>query len=432
MKKYWLILITGGLLGLSPMNSPGSVSFSAGLDIQATTDFDAPLAPMGAWVSVGSYGRCWRPSGVAVGWRPYCNGQWVWTDCGWYWESDEPYAWACYHYGSWVNAPSYGWVWVPGTEWAPAWVTWRQGPDYVGWAPCGPHGAVAVEASFVFVDEHHFHDHINSHDVVFNDRAIYARTHVLNDNLRREDRAVNGRQERVVINNGPSVTQIQRDTGARFNAQPISEVTARTRVPDSVRRASPVRNGNEYQTPARAPEENYRQPTPNYRQPTSDFRQPATREENHTPDVAPPVQNREVAPPVYRQNVTPPARENQYQYRNLPEPVPAKPREAVPAAPREAVPNTPRQALPPYNHEREVTPPPAHENQYREVPPSAPDRSSGDVNRTPRQSEQAVPRTGAPPNGAVQGRTTTRPPVKPVPPAQEQKQQEKQQDQNGK
>ena len=31
-----------------------------------------------------------------------------------------------------------GWVWVPGEEWAPAWVSWRTSKDYVGWAPLPP------------------------------------------------------------------------------------------------------------------------------------------------------------------------------------------------------------------------------------------------------------------------------------------------------
>jgi len=33
---------------------------------------------------------------------------------------------------------SVGWVWVPGDEWAPAWVSWRKGNDFVGWAPLPP------------------------------------------------------------------------------------------------------------------------------------------------------------------------------------------------------------------------------------------------------------------------------------------------------
>src|SRR5205814_6988424 len=116
--------------------------------------FEAPLAAQGSWVEVQSYGRCWRPAGVAVEWCPYCHGQWVWTDCGWYWASDEPWGWACYHYGCWVYDPVYAWIWVPGTEWAPAWVSWRLGGGYIGWAPLPPRGfAVSLGApQFVFVE----------------------------------------------------------------------------------------------------------------------------------------------------------------------------------------------------------------------------------------------------------------------------------------
>jgi hypothetical protein len=31
-----------------------------------------------------------------------------------------------------------GWVWVPGREWGPAWVDWRRGTRYFGWAPLPP------------------------------------------------------------------------------------------------------------------------------------------------------------------------------------------------------------------------------------------------------------------------------------------------------
>jgi hypothetical protein len=32
----------------------------------------------------------------------------------------------------------YGWCWVPDTQWGPAWVSWRSGSDYSGWAPLPP------------------------------------------------------------------------------------------------------------------------------------------------------------------------------------------------------------------------------------------------------------------------------------------------------
>src|SRR5689334_4879753 len=41
-------------------------------------------------------------------------------------------------YGTWYNDSDYGWVWVPGYTWGPAWVTWQYTDDYVGWAPLPP------------------------------------------------------------------------------------------------------------------------------------------------------------------------------------------------------------------------------------------------------------------------------------------------------
>jgi Family of unknown function (DUF6600) len=66
-------------------------------------------------------------------------GRWIYTeDSGWYWASDEDFGWIVYHYGRWVFDPDLGWVWVPAKEWAPAWVQWRSGSQYVGWAPLPP------------------------------------------------------------------------------------------------------------------------------------------------------------------------------------------------------------------------------------------------------------------------------------------------------
>ncbi|MGZ8095676.1 MAG: DUF6600 domain-containing protein, partial [Methylosarcina sp.] len=45
---------------------------------------------------------------------------------------------APFHYGRWVWDDWYGWVWVPGTLWAPAWVFWQYGGGYLSWAPMPP------------------------------------------------------------------------------------------------------------------------------------------------------------------------------------------------------------------------------------------------------------------------------------------------------
>jgi hypothetical protein len=41
-------------------------------------------------------------------------------------------------YGRWFLDPAEGWIWIPGSEWAPAWVSWRRGEQRIGWAPQPP------------------------------------------------------------------------------------------------------------------------------------------------------------------------------------------------------------------------------------------------------------------------------------------------------
>ena len=96
----------------------------------------------GSWVELADYGYCWQPSVVVSNskWRPYSDGYWAYTDVGWTWVSYEDFGWATYHYGRWVRLRDRGWFWVPGREWGPAWVSWRTGGDYVGWAPLPPRG----------------------------------------------------------------------------------------------------------------------------------------------------------------------------------------------------------------------------------------------------------------------------------------------------
>ncbi len=98
----------------------------------------------GNWIEVGDYGYGWQPD-IAVSdsnWRPYSDGYWAYTDVGWTWVSYEDFGWATYHYGRWSRVTDYGWVWFPGNdlEWGPAWVSWRTGGDYIGWAPLPPRG----------------------------------------------------------------------------------------------------------------------------------------------------------------------------------------------------------------------------------------------------------------------------------------------------
>ena len=114
--------------------------------------FHESLSPYGQWFQDPSYGWCWTPYDVSVGWRPYYDGHWEYTDYGWSWASNETWGWAPYHYGRWFFDDSYGWVWVPGTEWAPAWVAWRYGDDWVGWAPLPPRARWDASIGLNFAD----------------------------------------------------------------------------------------------------------------------------------------------------------------------------------------------------------------------------------------------------------------------------------------
>jgi hypothetical protein len=113
---------------------------SGGSPTASYSTFYTTLEPYGVWRESSSYGYVFQPREAerSRSWRPYTNGRWVYTDAGWTWVSEEPFGWATYHYGRWTRLRNLGWVWVPGEEWAPAWVSWRKSNDYVGWAPLPP------------------------------------------------------------------------------------------------------------------------------------------------------------------------------------------------------------------------------------------------------------------------------------------------------
>ena len=201
-------------------------------------DFETTLAPYGQWVQVDGYGRCWRPTTVIYDstWQPYCDrGRWVYTDCGWYWDSD--YSWGVtFHYGRWFFTANQGWCWWPDTVWAPSWVTWRSSGDYCGWAPLPPfavyqpgigftyRGAnVSVGfdfglsvGCFTFVSVGNFcQPHPRSYCVPRQQvTQIYNQTTIINNY---------GSYNRTIVNHGVPVTTI--GAAAHHPIQPISAAT---------------------------------------------------------------------------------------------------------------------------------------------------------------------------------------------------------------
>lgn len=100
--------------------------------------FHTRLSPYGQWIHVAEYGWCWYPDDVEDDWCPYTRGYWLYVvDDGWCWVSDFVWGWAPFHYGRWHRHGA-RWVWIPGYYWAGAWVCWRVGGGYIGWAPLPP------------------------------------------------------------------------------------------------------------------------------------------------------------------------------------------------------------------------------------------------------------------------------------------------------
>jgi hypothetical protein len=173
----------------------------------------------GNWLEAGNYGYCFRPR-VSENWRPYQDGHWVWTDQGWYWDSSERFAWATYHYGRWVDIDGTGWCWVPGNQWAPAWVSWRESAEHVGWAPLPPEASISEDrpisswsdsnyeigpAAYAFISFAHWREP---------NYARYVERPERNIQIIRETRNVTNivTQNNVINNFGPRVQTIERRT----------------------------------------------------------------------------------------------------------------------------------------------------------------------------------------------------------------------------
>jgi hypothetical protein len=145
MKTLPKIWGTGILLLALMLAVPQKSKAQYGNDISFQTFYDE-LSPYGIWIDDPDYGNVWVPD-VQDDFRPYAtNGHWVVTGYGNTWVSDYDWGWAPFHYGRWRFDDYYGWEWIPDYEWGPAWVNWRHGGGYYGWAPLGP--GISVDIMF--------------------------------------------------------------------------------------------------------------------------------------------------------------------------------------------------------------------------------------------------------------------------------------------
>ncbi len=125
--------------------NPAKTLAQPGYSVSYQTFYDE-LQPYGTWIDDPNYGNVWVPD-AEEGFKPYASqGHWVQTPYGNTWVSDYRWGWAAFHYGRWRFDDYYGWEWIPGNEWGPAWVNWRRGGGYYGWAPLGPR--ISIDISF--------------------------------------------------------------------------------------------------------------------------------------------------------------------------------------------------------------------------------------------------------------------------------------------
>ena len=203
----------------------------------------------GSWSSDPQYGNVWMPR-VAADWAPYREGQWAWiSPWGWTWVDDEPWGYAPFHYGRWVNSRG-RWGWVPGPMavrpvYAPALVVFIGGPGFslsissggrgggdVGWFPLGPR-EVYVPG---YTTSRAYVDRVNVSNTNVSTTVI---TNVYNIQVTNNERGGN-RSNQMNINYANrsvagGVTAVPQ--GAFISAQPIAKAAVRMR-PEDVASAS--------------------------------------------------------------------------------------------------------------------------------------------------------------------------------------------------
>ena len=209
----FLITFTTIISGTSVlMAQPGvSISFQT---------FHDELSPYGRWVYDDDDGRIWIPD-VERDFKPYATrGHWIVTDYGNTWVSDYNWGWAPFHYGRWRMHDRFGWVWIPGDEWGPAWVSWRSGGGYYGWAPLGPRMGISININipglWVFVPQRHLcspevYNYYERRPRVVN---IYHNTTIINNIYRNNNR-------NYVY--GPDRRDIERATHSRVQVYKVND-----------------------------------------------------------------------------------------------------------------------------------------------------------------------------------------------------------------
>jgi len=163
----------------------------------------------GSWRQTPDNGNVWFPRTSEANWAPYHNGHWDYIEpWGYTWVDDEPWGFAPFHYGRWVNYEG-SWGWVPAAPqaegvvyvrpvYAPALVAWVGGPHFaigiglgggdsygsgvsVGWFPLGPREVYVPS----YPVSRNYVNNVNVSNTTVNTTVVnnYYNTTVVNNNV---------------------------------------------------------------------------------------------------------------------------------------------------------------------------------------------------------------------------------------------------------
>jgi hypothetical protein len=277
-------------------------------------EFYDQLSPYGTWINYPGQGYVWVPNQVPGDFSPYMTGgHWVLTDMGWTWVSDYAWGWGPFHYGRWFMDDVYGWMWLPGYDWAPAWCVWGDYGGYYCWAPCGP-GAIIGPHYRPDARYWHFVSHEHIIDNNLGSYALHSNEYAahnidiahFNEHVNIISRANTYHQS--VFFSGPKTEDVAKYTGREIKPMAISTTNKPT--------ATQVSNNHVQIYRPNISRTTTHQPAPSKVSKPEEVRQQQQTRTNSVPERTAPVQRQNPAPvreqpqPVRQQQTWTPPRQS--------------------------------------------------------------------------------------------------------------------------
>jgi len=109
---------------------------------EAVVNFALKYSMYGEWLWHDLYGYVWRPYMDQYYpwnlWMPYVYGRWTEINGELFWIPRERWGWVPSHLGYWVWDKNKGWLWIPGSVFAPSYAGFYYYYGYYAWHPWTP------------------------------------------------------------------------------------------------------------------------------------------------------------------------------------------------------------------------------------------------------------------------------------------------------